>query len=116
MTRHSRSHWQAEPSSWWPFVSMALGALGSYALLVVHLVLDAAGGSPWLWTLMTIPGVIFLAAGLTVAIGSGISIRERLATIPAALLGYSPRAPVRTPEPQSAGRRQRPPVAPQRAP
>jgi hypothetical protein len=44
-----------------------------------------------MWTLMAVPGVIFLAAGLTVAIGSGVPVRERLATIPAALLGYSPR-------------------------
>jgi hypothetical protein len=70
---------------------MALGALASLALLAVHLVLEATGGSPWMWTLMAIPGVIFLTAGLTVAIGSAIPVRERLTTIPAALLGYSPR-------------------------
>jgi len=65
--------------------------LGSQALLAVHLVLEAAGANPWLWTLMAVPGVIFFAAGLTVAMGSGVPVRERLATIPAALLGYSPR-------------------------
>jgi hypothetical protein len=84
---------QAEPSSWWPLVSMALGALGSYALLVVHLALEAAGGRPWMWTLMAVPGAFFFAAALTFAIGSGVPVRERLATIPAALLGYSPRGP-----------------------
>lgn len=89
MSRYSRV--QPEPSSWWPFVSMALGALGSLALLAVHLVLEAVGGSAWMWMLMAVPGVTFLAAGLTVAVGSGIPVRERLATIPAALLGYSPR-------------------------
>jgi hypothetical protein len=89
MSRYART--QPAPSSWWPLVAIALGALGSQALLAVHLVLEAAGGSPWMWTLMAVPGVIFLAAGLTVAIGSGIPVRERLATIPAALLGYSPR-------------------------
>ena len=88
MSRYPRA--QPEPSSWWPLVSMALGALASLALLAVHLILEA-GGSPWMWTLIAVPGVIFLAAGLTVAIGSGIPVRERLATIPAALLGYSPR-------------------------
>jgi hypothetical protein len=70
---------------------MALGAVGSQALLAVHLVLEASGGSPWMWTLMAVPGVIFLAAGLTVAVGSGIPVKERVAAIPAALLGYSPR-------------------------
>jgi hypothetical protein len=89
MSRNPRV--QPEPSSWWPLVSMVLGALGSLALLAVHLMLEATGGSPWMWTLMAVPGVIFLAAGLTVAIGSGVPVRERLATIPAALLGYSPR-------------------------
>jgi hypothetical protein len=84
---------RAEPSSWWPLVSMALGALGSYALLVVHLALEAAGRRPWMWTLMAVPGAFFFAAALTFAIGSGVPVRERLATIPAALLGYSPRGP-----------------------
>jgi hypothetical protein len=65
--------------------------LGSQALLTVHLVLEAADGSPWLWMLMAVPGVIFFVAGLTLAIGSGVPVRERLASIPAALLGYSPR-------------------------
>jgi hypothetical protein len=89
MSRYART--QPEPSSWWPLVAIALGALGGQGLLAVHLVLEAADGSPWMWTLMAVPGVIFLAAGLTVAIGSGIPVRERFATIPAALLGYSPR-------------------------
>jgi hypothetical protein len=88
MSRYPRA--QPEPSSWWPLVSMALGALASLALLVVHLILEA-GGSPWMWTLIAVPGVIFLAAGLAVAVGSGIPVKERLTTIPAALLGYSPR-------------------------
>jgi hypothetical protein len=89
MNRHRRV--QPEPSSWWPLVSMALGAVGSLALLAVHLVLESADGRPWIWTLMAVPGVFFLAAGLTVAIGSGIPVKERVAAIPAALLGYSPR-------------------------
>jgi hypothetical protein len=88
-----RRRGQAEPSSWWPLVSMVLGALGSYALLVVHLVLEATGASPWLWAWMAVPGAFFFAAALTLAIGSGVSVRERLTTIPAALLGYSPRGP-----------------------
>jgi hypothetical protein len=70
---------------------MALGAVGSQALLAVHLVLEAAGGGPWMWTLMAVPGVIFLAAGLTVAVGSGIPVKKRVGAIPAGLLGYSPR-------------------------
>jgi hypothetical protein len=62
-------------------------------LLVVHLVLEAAGGKPWMWTLMAVPSAFFFAAALRFAIGSRIPVREWLATIPAALLGYSPRAP-----------------------
>jgi hypothetical protein len=87
--RHPRT--QTEPFSWWPFVAMVLGALGAFMLLVVHLVLEATGGRLWMWTLMAVPTAFFLAAALTLAIGSGIPVRERLATIPAALLGYSPR-------------------------
>lgn len=87
---------QTEPSSWWPFVAMVLGALGAHMLLVAHLVVEAAGGRPWTWALMAVPTGFFLAAALTLAIGSGIPVRERLAAIPAALLGYSPRASLPT--------------------
>jgi hypothetical protein len=93
MSSHARA--QPEPSSWWPVVSMFLGALGSYTLLVVYLVLDAAGGRPWTWAWMGVPGAFFLAAAFTLAIGSGIPVTERVATIPAALLGYSPRGAFR---------------------
>jgi hypothetical protein len=82
---------QVEPGSWWLLASLMLGAVGSLALLAVHLVLDAADERPWLWALMAVPGAFFVAAGVTLTIGSGIPVRQRLATIPAALLGYSPR-------------------------
>jgi hypothetical protein len=100
MSRHARV--QPEPNSWWPFVSLALGALGSLALLAVHLILEAADASPLMWAWMVLPGAFFLAAALTLAIGSGIPVRERLATIPAALLGYSPR-PVHARRPRAGG-------------
>jgi hypothetical protein len=99
----SNPHVNTEPSSWWPLAAMGLGALGSYALLVVHLAVEAADGKPWAWMSMLVPGALFFAAALTIAIGSGIPVRERLATIPAALLGYSPRGPVDTKRPR-AGR------------
>jgi hypothetical protein len=41
-----------------------------------------------------VPAGLFLVSALTFVIGSGIPVRERLGTIPAGLLGYSPRAPV----------------------
>lgn len=92
MSRERQS--RAEPTSWWPLVGIILGALGSYALLAVHLMLEAAHAPGWMWVSMVVPGGLFLASALTFVIGSGIPVRERLATIPAGLLGYSPRAPV----------------------
>jgi hypothetical protein len=82
---------QVEPSSWWPLVSMIFGGVGSYALLLVHLLLDAGNARPWMWTLMVVPLAFFLAAAFTFAVGSGMPVRERLAAIPAGVLGYSPR-------------------------
>ena len=83
-----------EPDSWWPLLAILLGALGSYAVLAVHLILEAAHAPAWMWVFMAVPAGLFLASALTFVIGSGIPVRERLATIPAGLLGYSPRAPV----------------------
>jgi hypothetical protein len=81
---------QVEPGSWWLLVALTLGAIGGLALLTVHLVLEAADVSPWLWTLMAVPGVFFAAGTFALMLGSGIPMKARLATIPAALLGYSP--------------------------
>jgi hypothetical protein len=94
---------QVEPSSWWPLVAIVFGALGAYALLAVHLVIEAAGERTSMWTWMAVPGGLFLAAALTLAVGSGIPVRERFATIPAALLGYSPRVPMLTQRSSAAG-------------
>jgi hypothetical protein len=81
-----------EPGSWWPIVALILGATGCYALLAVHLVIDApkAGASAWAW--MAIPAAFFCASAAALLIGSGMPVGERLAAIPAAALGYSPRA------------------------
>lgn len=91
---HRREHLAAasavEPSSWWLFVAIFLGALGCYGVLVVHLLLDAtrASASGLLWP---VPGVFFCGSVAALFIASGMPIREKLAAIPAGLLGYPPR-------------------------
>ena len=81
-----------EPSSWWPFVAIVLGALGCYAALAVHLILDATNASAWGLVWMAIPAVFFCASAAALFVGSGMPARERLAAVRAALFGYSPRA------------------------
>jgi hypothetical protein len=70
----------AEPSSWWP-----------YALLVVHLLLEATKAGAWALAWMAVPGAFFAASAGALFIASRMPVRERLTAIPAALLGYSPR-------------------------
>jgi len=86
-----------ESSSWWPFVAIVLGAVGCYGLLVVHLILDAtnAGARGLAWA--GVPMVFFAGSVGAVLIASGMPVRERLAAIPAAFLGYSPRKRSRLP-------------------
>jgi hypothetical protein len=99
--------WQnkAEPSSWWIFIAIVLGIVGVFATLVVHLLLDATRAGPWGLAWMAIP-VAFIAASVgALFVASGLSLREKLAVIPAALLGYSPRERSRkrsTPAPREA--------------
>jgi hypothetical protein len=81
-----------EPSSWWPFVAIVLGALGSYGLLVVHLMLEATHASGWGLAWMVVPGLFFGGSVAALLIVSGMPVREKLEMIPAGLLGYSPRA------------------------
>ncbi len=81
-----------EPSSWWPFVAIVLGAVGSYGVLVVHLLLEATNAGPWGLLWMAVPTAFIAAAGVALLMGSGMSPRDKLAVTPAALLGYSPRA------------------------
>jgi hypothetical protein len=80
-----------EPSSWWPFVAVVLGALGCYGALAVHLILDATQASAWGLLWLAVPGAFFCASAGALLIGSGMPVRERLTTILAALFGYSPR-------------------------
>ena len=81
----------AEPSSWWPFVAIVLGMMGVFATLVVHLLLDATHAGPWGLAWMALPAAFIAASVLALFIASGMSVHDRLAVIPAALLGYSPR-------------------------
>ena len=81
-----------EPSSWWPFVAIVLGAVGSYGVLVVHLLLEATSAGPWGLLWMAVPTAFIAAAGVALLMASGMPLREKLAVTPAALLGYSPRA------------------------
>jgi hypothetical protein len=86
-----------EPSSWWPFIAIVLGAVGCYGLLVVHLILDATDAGAWGLAWMAVPSVFFVGSIGAVLIASGMPVRERLAAIPAAFLGYSPRPRSRPP-------------------
>jgi hypothetical protein len=81
----------AEPSSWWPFVAIVLGMMGVFATLVVHLLLDATHAGPWGLAWMALSAAFIAASVVALFIASGMSVRDRLAVIPAALLGYSPR-------------------------
>jgi hypothetical protein len=91
----------AEPSSWWPFVAIVLAMMGVFATLVVHLLLDATDAGPWGLAWMALPAALIAASVLALFIASGMSVHDRLAAIPAALLGYSPREQVK---PQTGAR------------
>jgi len=86
-----------EPSSWWWLISFALGAVGAYTLLGVHLILDATDANAWMLTLMVVPTAFFCSSAVALFVGSGLSARERLSTASAGLLGYSPRERSRRP-------------------
>jgi hypothetical protein len=81
----------AEPSSWWPFVAIVLGAIGCFAMLVVHLILDATDAGVWGLAWMAVPTALIAASIVALLVASGMGVREKLAVIPAALLGYTPR-------------------------
>ena len=80
-----------EPSSWWSVAAIALCALGCFGVLVVHLLLEATDASAWGLLWMAVPGLIICGAVAALFKASGMSLQEKLAAIPAALLGYSPR-------------------------
>jgi hypothetical protein len=79
----------AEPSAWWPFVAIVLGAMGCFAMLVVHLILDATDAWGLAW--MAVPTALIAASVVALLVASGMAVRKKLAVIPAALLGYTPR-------------------------
>jgi hypothetical protein len=91
-----------EPSSWWPFIAIVLGAVGCYGLLVVHLILDATGAGPWGLAWMAVPSLFFAGSVGAVLTASGMPVRERLAAVLAASLGYSPRPRSRPPSTPSS--------------
>src|SRR6266542_1207459 len=68
-----------EPSSWWPFVAIVLGAVGSYGVLVVHLLLEATSAGPWGLLWMAVPTAFIAAAGVALLMGSGMSPRDKRA-------------------------------------
>jgi hypothetical protein len=80
-----------EPSSWWWFVAIFLGAIGCYGVLVVHLLLEATSAGSWGWAWMALPTAGIGASGVAMLMGSGMSLRAKFAVAPAVLLGYSPR-------------------------
>jgi hypothetical protein len=90
--RRERLVTSVEPSSGWLFVAIALGGTGCYAALAVHLILDATGAGGWRLVWMAVPGLFFAASVAALFTGSGVPVGERIAAIPAALLGYSPRS------------------------
>jgi hypothetical protein len=92
-----------EPSSSWFFVAILLGAVGCYGVRVVHLLLDATQARAWGLVWLTVPALFFCASAMALLAGSGMPIRDFLAAIPPALLGYSPRE---RPEPEAGGRRE----------
>jgi hypothetical protein len=79
-----------EPSSWWPFVALFLGAFGCFGVLVVHLMIEAkhAGTTALAW--MALPGLFFCGSAAALFMSSGMTVRERVAAVAAGLLGYSP--------------------------
>jgi hypothetical protein len=80
-----------EPSSWWLFVAIFLVTLSCFGVLVVHLLLDATHASAWGLLWLAVPGAFFCGYVGALFIASGTTVRHKLAAIPAALLGYSPR-------------------------
>lgn len=79
----------ARSSSWW-LVSLVLGILASAAVLVAHLVIEGAGGGV-AWAIVALPIVLFAAAAAALLAGVDAPLAEKLAMIPASLLGYTPR-------------------------
>ena len=80
-----------EPSSWWWLISIVLAAVGSFALLSVHLILTAVNANAWAWTLLVVPAILFCSSGVALFVGSDIPARERLAAARTGVFGYSPR-------------------------
>jgi hypothetical protein len=60
-------------------------------MLVVHLILDATDAGVWGLAWMAVPTALIAASIVALLVASGMGVREKLAVIPAALLGYTPR-------------------------
>jgi hypothetical protein len=84
----------SEPSSWWWVVATTLIVLAGFTLLPVHFLIEH--GSTIGWAAIAVPLALLGAAGWTMSTaadadrGSKIELKEKLATVPAFLLGSSP--------------------------
>jgi hypothetical protein len=67
-----------EPSSWRPLIAMILTAIGVYAVLAVVLILEATAGGVHGLVWLVVPGVLFLAAAVSL-FASLTPVRRRLA-------------------------------------
>jgi hypothetical protein len=75
----------------WPFVAIVLGAVGCFGVLVVHLMLEATHAGVWALAWMAVPALCFCGSIAALFVASRMPVWERLAAIPAGLLGYTPR-------------------------
>jgi hypothetical protein len=54
---------EVETRTWWLLLAVVLGSVGCYAVLAVHLVLEATTTNPWMLSWMAVPAVILCASG-----------------------------------------------------
>jgi hypothetical protein len=80
-----------EGSSRWWLVSFVLGTVAAAAAFAAHLVIESAGGGI-AWAIVALPIVLFAAAGAALLAGVDAPLAEKIAIVPASLLGYTPRA------------------------
>jgi hypothetical protein len=77
-------------SGWW-IVSLVLGILAAVSILAAHLVIESAD-SELAWAILIVPALLFAASGAALLTGIDAPLRDKLALVPASLLGYTPRS------------------------